>query len=596
MRVGAGPRLAPPSARARWRLTPGSCGGRPRSTSPTTASFHTTPTPRSGGAPIVLGLLVATALIHTASALFLLAIAGFSAKGVAEDLRGLSVCCRRARRAGSARGPVRDRGRGKVLTASPNADDDRDTGRAGERRLSLTASSPPRITVFTRGYPPAHLMGGPARSVFALVEALAADFRFSVITSAFDDPAAGPMRSVKPSRWSTLGHATIWYEREYRISAWRTATLLKGTKPQLVYLNSFFDYRFSILPLLITRMTSRRTPVVLAPRGELLAAALALKWQKKRVFIAAFRMLGLYKDVIWHASTSQERADIERVFGAGARSHVAIDLRTGLSVGEEQNHDQRPHADPHCCSLVFFSRIVPKKNVATVIRAMPLVKSKVRLSIAGPIGDASYWAECLKLIDNISDPEMIKYVGSIPADGAISFLRRFDLFVFPTLSENFGHVVLESLAAGTPVIVGNDTPWHQIETFGAGWICEAGSPEAVAALIERFLALDEGARMRMRTAARALARQVLNDPRGVDANRAMFRALTSSRSSLRLSDLRGVVFGAHLTTSAPVAAASLFDQPKRYRSAAPETTRTCRYPCPSRTETSYLLLYLYLIL
>ena len=109
------------------------------------------------------------------------------------------------------------------------------------------------------------------------------------------------MRSVKPSQWSTFGHATIWYEREYRISAWRTATLLKKTKPHLVYLNSFFDYRFAILPLFITRMTSRKTPVVLAPRGEFSAGALALKRRKKRIFITAFRMLGLHKVVTWHA-------------------------------------------------------------------------------------------------------------------------------------------------------------------------------------------------------------------------------------------------------------------------------------------------------
>ena len=131
--------------------------------------------------------------------------------------------------------------------------------------------------------------------MFALVEALAADFRFSVITSAFDDPARGPMRSVKPSQWSTVGHAEIWYERRYRISARRMATLLKETTPQLVYLNGFFDYRFAILPLFITRMTLRKTPVVLAPRGEFSVGALALKWRKKRAYITAFRMLGLHK-------------------------------------------------------------------------------------------------------------------------------------------------------------------------------------------------------------------------------------------------------------------------------------------------------------
>lgn len=508
---------------------------------------HQAPRESFGGAPVALGLVVATVMIHgTASAHFLLAIAGFSPIGLAEDLRGLSVCCRlrlqsvasgrgircqRIRRAGSARGRGAGPGCGEALTASAGAVDDCGAGRAGERRFSTTASSPPRITVFTRGYPPAHLRGGPTRSVFALVEALAADFKFSVITSAFDNPAAGPMRSVKPSQWSTFGHGMVWYEGRYRISAWRTATLLKETKPQLVYLNSFFHYRFAILPLFITRMTSRKTPIVLAPRGEFSAGALALKWHKKRAFITAFRMLGMHKVVTWHASTSQEKADIESVFGAGARSHVAIDLRTGLSIGEGQYHDQLPDADPPYCSLVFFSRIVPMKNVATAIRAMPLVKGKARLSIAGPIEDARYWAECLDLIDNIGDPGMIGYVGAIPADGAIRFLNRFDLFVFPTLGENFGHVVLESLAAGTPVIVGNDTPWHKIETVGAGWICDPASPEAVAELIDRFLALDGDTRMRMRVAARDLARQVLNDPGSVDANRAMFRALTSSRPS-----------------------------------------------------------------
>ena len=45
----------------------------------------------------------------------------------------------------------------------------------------------------------------------------------------------------------------------------------------MVYLNSLFDYRFTILPLLVTRVIARKIPVVLAPRGELSASALALK-------------------------------------------------------------------------------------------------------------------------------------------------------------------------------------------------------------------------------------------------------------------------------------------------------------------------------
>ena len=396
------------------------------------------------------------------------------------------------------------------------------------RRNDRRPASPlrPSITIFTRSYPPAYLTGGPARSLFALVETLTDDFGFSVITSALDDPAAGPMGSVEPNQWSAFGNAKTWYELKGRLPARRTAALLRETKPRLVYLNSLFDYRFAILPLLISRVISKRLPVILAPRGELSAGALALSRRKKHFFIVLFRLLGLHKTVSWHASTSHEKADIERMFGVGVRIHVAIALRIGIS-GECADRDYLPPSDPHSCSLVFFARIVPKKNVATAIRAMALVKGNRRLSVAGPIEDEKYWAQCLKLIDDLDDPEMIRYVGAIPPDDVVSFLGGFDLFVFPTHGENFGHTVLESLAAGTPVIVGHATPWRQIETAGAGWMCDPTSPEEVASLIQRFMALDAESRMRMRTAARGVATEVLNDPKGVDANRAMFRALIS---------------------------------------------------------------------
>jgi glycosyltransferase involved in cell wall biosynthesis len=107
----------------------------------------------------------------------------------------------------------------------------------------------------------------------------------------------------------------------------------------------------------------------------------------------------------------------------------------------------------------------------------------------------------------------------------VSFLGGFDLLVLPTRGENFGHVVLESLAAGTPVIVGRDTPWQRVEEAGAGWLCDPASPAQIAGLIQRFLALDEEGRRRMRQAAGRVAGDVLDDPEGAEASRAMFLSL-----------------------------------------------------------------------
>lgn len=53
-------------------------------------SSHTAPTPRGGGAPIVVGLLAAAAILHTAAALtFAVAVLAFAAIGFADDVRGL---------------------------------------------------------------------------------------------------------------------------------------------------------------------------------------------------------------------------------------------------------------------------------------------------------------------------------------------------------------------------------------------------------------------------------------------------------------------------------------------------------------------------
>ena len=418
--------------------------------------------------------------------------------------------------------------------ATSSADQDNcNVERSVDGRSSQAAPVKPRITVFTRFYPPAYLGGGPARSVHALVEALAGDFRFSVVTSAFDaDVTTEPMKSIEPCRWSTRGPATIWYESRQRMIARTTARLIRQTEPQLLFLNSLFDYRFTILPLLIARTVCRKVPVVLAPRGELSAGALSLKRQKKHSFIVAFRLLKLHKAVIWRASTSREKADIERVFGIKVKCHIAGDLRAGLFSDEVVHRPSRLISDdPRSGSLVFFSRIVPKKNVATAIRAMQLVRGNAYLSIAGPIEDTRYWDQCLQLINDMPDPRRVSYVGTIPPDEVVGFLNRFDLFVFPTLGENFGHVILESLAAGTPVIVGSDTPWQHVETSGAGWVCDPTKPEAIAELIENFLGLDKDAHMRMRAAARELALRILSDPSGVNAYRSMFRVLTSSESS-----------------------------------------------------------------
>lgn len=51
------------------------------------------------------------------------------------------------------------------------------------------------------------------------------------------------------------------------------------------------------------------------------------------------------------------------------------------------------------------------------------------------------------------------YCGPRTPSEVPALMREHDLFFFPTLGENYGHVIIESLSAGTPVLISDQTPW-----------------------------------------------------------------------------------------------------------------------------------------
>lgn len=387
-----------------------------------------------------------------------------------------------------------------------------------------------KILVFVRCYLPGYKSGGPIRSIANMVEALGDEFEFRIITTDRDRLDQSAYSGVRCDRWSRVGKGWVYYASAGNQGLRQWIRLIEDTAHDLLYLNSLFNPVFTVLPM-VARGVSRvdKRPIVLAPRGELSSSALSLKGWKKKPYLFLSKKLGVYKHVVWHASAEEEARAIRHEFGQTAKVFVASDL-PGL-VGERPVV-KRPATERGLLRVVFLSRIVRMKNLDFALGVLRRTQIPVRFDIWGSLEDAAYWKKCRARMRELPGNVRVTYRGVAPHPDVRSILASNDLFFLPTLGENYGHVIAESLSVGTPVLVSDRTPWRNLAADGVGWDLaleegESRFTEAIAIAMERTMA--SGASWRRTVFEYAMKR--LDEPKLVDANRRVFREAVKGTTS-----------------------------------------------------------------
>jgi glycosyltransferase involved in cell wall biosynthesis len=125
----------------------------------------------------------------------------------------------------------------------------------------------------------------------------------------------------------------------------------------------------------------------------------------------------------------------------------------------------------------------------------PQVSSLPLLVIAGT-GEESYVKECRQLAEQLKIADQCLWVGHVNETQKSWLFSHAHCYVLPTQSENFGNVVAEALAHGTPVITTRNTPWKDLEKHNCGWIVDYNEDELCNAL-HLVLNLDKASREKM---------------------------------------------------------------------------------------------------
>jgi glycosyltransferase involved in cell wall biosynthesis len=382
-----------------------------------------------------------------------------------------------------------------------------------------------KILALVNYYLPGYKGGGPIQSVANMAAMLGDDFQFKVITTDRDHRDAQSYAGVKAGEWQQVGRTSVLYLASRDLSLRNLRHVLNSTEYDILYLNSLFHPEFTIRPLLLwwTRMV-RRTPVIVAPRGEFSPGALTIKPLKKQLYLSAVKVCGLYDKVLWHASSSYEENDIRRWFGSGAVVDqapiiVAPDL-VPKSLFSEQTSQRRKTRGS--LRLIFVSRISPKKNLDGALRCLKGLRGSVEFDIYGPVDSDAYWAECQQIIRDLPYNISVTYHGTLRHEEVLQEFVRHDLLFLPTLGENFGHVILESLRAGCPVLISDRTPWRNLEAEGVGWDIPVEDTSAFQKVLQHCLEMDNQELRKMCERARDLAETVAHDDSSLWRNRELF--------------------------------------------------------------------------
>lgn len=133
-------------------------------------------------------------------------------------------------------------------------------------------------------------------------------------------------------------------------------------------------------------------------------------------------------------------------------------------------------------ALLFAGRLVMEKGLMTLAETYKLLtaqRTDVKFVLAGdgPLKD--------KLKSMMPDA---LFLGQQPVNDLVVSFASSDVFVFPSTTETFGNVTLESMAAGLPpVCVKEGGAYGIIQDGKTGFIAEPRNPEDIAAKINILL-------------------------------------------------------------------------------------------------------------
>jgi len=344
-----------------------------------------------------------------------------------------------------------------------------------------------RILHVVPTYAPAWKHGGPIRAVHGLCKALAArGHTVSVFTTDVDTGGAVPATGEAVMMDGVAVHYfPVRIRRLYDSPAMARALAARVGGFDIAHLHSVF-----LRPTAMAARAAERAgvPYLVAPRGMLVPDLL--------------RRRGRWRKELWLRLV--ERRTLERAAGLHATSVLEAEeaARLGLPLPPvfvvPNGIEPEPYlpAAPVSAAVrrllesapffLFLGRLSWKKGLDRLIPALAHTPGAT-LAVAGN-DEEGYRPKLERLAAESELTERVVFLGPVDGDDKAALLHGATALVLPSYSENFGNAVLESMAAGRPVVVTPEVGLAEVVRDCCTGLVVDGDPQTLGAALRNLLA------------------------------------------------------------------------------------------------------------
>lgn len=345
-----------------------------------------------------------------------------------------------------------------------------------------------KILIFNGFYYPSKNCGGPVTSIENIVNSCSDEFDFHIVCYNHDWNDSTPF-DKEVNTWHKVGKAKVMYVPDSYLdfSIKKMRNILASLNPDLIWFSGILTPNNKIVASICGK--KMRIPVLFSPRGEVSADRISIKWYKKIPYLKLINLLGIYDECYFHGTSEDEIEGLNRFFHP-SKNHIA--KVPNISILQQPDVTEY-HKEEGTLKAMFFSRIHEVKNLLYAVKCVCKCKQRIIFDIYGPIESEEYWDECMKEYQSAKDNITINYKGILSKAEMRETIQSHDCFIFPTINENYGHVIAESLANSRPVILSKGTtPWDDLNDK-AGYAIDLDKPEEFISKIDYYASLGDSA-------------------------------------------------------------------------------------------------------